>query len=73
MGSSRHDIPDGDLYEEERPSINVAPRRRWPWAAAVVALAVAAVAGGIAVAGNMGSAEPARSTAGVWRRQRQRR
>jgi hypothetical protein len=33
--------------------------RRWPWVAAVLALAVAAVAGGVAVAGNMGPAEPA--------------
>ena len=64
MGSSSHDIPDGDYYEDG-PSNDAAPRRRWPWAAAVVALAVAAVAGGVAVAGNMGSADPARSTAGV--------
>jgi hypothetical protein len=65
MGSSNHDIPDGDPYEEEWPPNNAAPRRRWPWAAAVVALAVAAAAGGVAVAGNMGSAKPARSTAEV--------
>ena len=65
MGSNSHDFPEGDLYEDERPSIDAAPRRRWPWAAAVVALAVAAVAGGVAVAGNMVSADPARSTAGV--------
>ena len=65
MGSSNHGIPDGDSYEEEWPSNDAAPRRRWPWAAAVVALAVAAIAGGVAVAGNMGSADQARSTAGV--------
>jgi len=65
MGSNSHDFPEGDLYEDERPSIDAAPRRRWPWAAAVVALAVAAVAGGVAVAGNMGSADPDRSTVGV--------
>lgn len=64
MGSSSRDIADGDYYEDG-PSNDAAPRRRWPWAAAVVALAVAAVAGGVAVAGNMGSADPARSTAGV--------
>ena len=61
MGSSGQDIPDGDFYDEERPPNDAAPRRRWPWAAAVVALAVAAVAGGVAVAGTMGPAEPARS------------
>ncbi|MGO4191645.1 hypothetical protein AB4Y67_08240 [Arthrobacter sp. YAF17] len=64
MGSSNHGIPDGDPYDEG-PSNDAAPRRRWPWAAAVVALAVAAVAGGVAVAGNMVSADPARSTTGV--------
>ena len=64
MGSSSRDIADGDCYEDG-PSNGAEPRRRWPWAAAVVALAVAAVAGGVAVAGNMGSADPARSTAGV--------
>ena len=66
MGSSSHNIPDGDPYEEG-PSNDAGTRRRWPWAAAVVALAVAAVAGGVAVAGNMGSADlaPAGSTAGV--------
>lgn len=65
MGSSNQYIPDGDPYEEEEPSHDAAPRRRWPWAAAVVVLALAAVAGGVAVAGNMVSADPARSTAGV--------
>lgn len=64
MGSGNQDLPDGDLYQDEWPQKNAAPRRRWPWAAAVVALAVAAVAGG-AVAGTMGSAAPARSTAEV--------
>ncbi|MET1063962.1 MAG: hypothetical protein ABWX85_03230, partial [Arthrobacter sp.] len=50
------------------PSHGGRERRRWPLAAAVAALALAAVAGGVAVAGNMGSANPdpaAASTAGV--------
>lgn len=67
MGSGSHDNPGGDPYDDE-PSSDAGRRRRWPWAAAVVALAVAAVAGGVAVAGNMGSAGPAPaagSTTGV--------
>jgi len=55
MDSNNHDLPGGDPWDEE-PS-NTGARRRWPWAAAVVALAVAAVAGGVAVAGNMGSVD----------------
>ncbi|MHA7221030.1 hypothetical protein ACX80S_01650 [Arthrobacter sp. RHLT1-20] len=67
MGSGSHDIPGRDPYGEE-PSNDAGARRRWPWAVAVVALAVAAVAGGVVVAGTMGSADQAPaagSTAGV--------
>ncbi|MEO3932791.1 hypothetical protein WMO79_08265 [Micrococcaceae bacterium Sec7.4] len=67
MGSGGHDIPGRDPSDDE-PASDAGRRRRWPWAAAVVALAVAAVAGGVAVAGTMGSADPAPaagSTAGV--------
>jgi hypothetical protein len=55
MDSNNHDLPDGDPWDDG-PSKDAGARRRWPWAAAVVALAVAAVASGVAVAGNMGSA-----------------
>lgn len=67
MDSNNHDFPDGDPYDEEL-SPDTAARRRWPWAVAVVALAVAAVAGGVAVAGNMGAVDRspvAASTAAV--------
>ena len=67
MDSNNHDLPGGDPWDDE-PSNDTGARRRWPWAAAVVALAVAAVAGGVAVAGNMGSvdrAPAAASTAAV--------
>lgn len=67
MGSGSHDIPGSDPYDDE-PSNDAAAHRRWPWVVAVVALAVAAVAGGVAVAGTMGSAGPAPaagSTTGV--------
>ncbi len=67
MDSNNHDLPGGDPWDDE-PSKAAGARRRWPWAAAVVALAVAAVAGGVAVAGNMGSADrttAAASTAAV--------
>ena len=67
MDSNNHDLPGGDPWDDE-PSNDTGARRRWPWAAAVVALAVAAVAGGVAVAGNMGSADrttAAASTAAV--------
>ncbi|HSN37755.1 MAG TPA: hypothetical protein VLT34_15515, partial [Arthrobacter sp.] len=41
-------------------SAAVAPRRRWPWIAAILALAVAAGTAGVLVAGNLASApEPA--------------
>ncbi|MET1021454.1 MAG: hypothetical protein ABWX69_04560 [Arthrobacter sp.] len=59
---SRYDLPAGDRYDDE-PSDGARERRRWPWAAAVVALAVAAVAGSVAVAGNMGSVTPAPAAA----------
>lgn len=58
MNSNNHDLPVGDPRDGE-PSRGTGARRRWPWAAAVVALAVAAVAGGVAVAGTMRSADPA--------------
>lgn len=67
MDSNNHDLPGGDPWDDE-PSKNAGARRRWPWAAAIVALAVAAVAGGVAVAGNMGSVDrtpAAASTAAV--------
>ncbi|MFF2031200.1 hypothetical protein [Arthrobacter sp. NPDC058192] len=67
MDSNNHDLPGGDPWDDE-PSTGTGARRRWPWAAAIVALAVAAVAGGVAVAGNMGSAgraPAAASTAAV--------
>ncbi|SDL83100.1 hypothetical protein [Arthrobacter sp. ok362] len=56
MDSNNSDLPGGDPWDDE-PSKDTGARRRWPWAAAVVALAVAAVAGGVAVAGNMGSVD----------------
>lgn len=67
MDSNNHDLPGRDPWDEE-PSKDAASRRHWPWAAAVVALAVVAVAGGVAVAGNMGSVDrtpAAASTAAV--------
>ena len=62
MDSNNHNLPGGDPWDDE-PSKDARARRRWPWAAAVVALAVAAVAGGVAVAGNMGSADRTTSAA----------
>jgi hypothetical protein len=66
MNSNNHDLPGRDPWDEE-PSKDARSHRRWPWAAAVVALAVAAVAGGVAVAGNMGSVDrtPAAASAAV--------
>ena len=67
MDSNNLDLPGTDSYDEE-PSKGAGTHRRWPWAAAVVALAVAAVAGSVAMTGNMGSGDQpsaADSTAGV--------
>jgi hypothetical protein len=62
MNANNYDLPDGDP-SGDRPSPHTGTSRRWPWAAALVALAVAAVAGGVAVAGNMGPASPAPAAA----------
>lgn len=62
MDSHNLDLPDADSYDEELSTDNRA-RRRWPLAAAVVILALAAVAGGVAVAGNFRSAGPAPAAA----------
>jgi hypothetical protein len=62
MNANNYDLPGGDPSGDE-PSPHSGARRRWPWAAALVALALAAVAGGVAVAGNMGSANPAPAAA----------
>ena len=56
MDSHNLDLPDTDSYDEELSTDNRA-RRRWPLAAAVVIVALAAVAGGVAVAGNFRSAD----------------
>ncbi|KQN86343.1 hypothetical protein [Arthrobacter sp. Leaf69] len=62
MDSHNLDLPDTDSYDEELSTGNRA-RRRWPLAAAVVIVALAAVAGGVAVAGNFRSADPAPAAA----------
>ncbi|MCX6500429.1 MAG: hypothetical protein NTU93_16790 [Arthrobacter sp.] len=65
MDSNNYDLPGKDAYDDE-PAKGARARRRWPWAVGAVALVAAAFAGGVAVAGNMGSADPAASsTAGV--------
>jgi hypothetical protein len=67
MDSNNHDLNGVALHDEEPPA-GPGARRRWPLAAAVVIVALAAVAGGIAVAGNFRSADPvpvAASTAAV--------
>lgn len=62
MDSSKHDLTGGESYDDEQPAVN-GTRRRWPLAAAVVIVALAAVAGGVAVAGNFRSAGPAPAAA----------
>lgn len=62
MDSSKHDFPGGEPYDDEQPA-GSGTRRRWPLAAAVVIVALAAVAGGVAVAGNFRSADPAPAAA----------
>ena len=62
MEPGSNETPGEDFFEEE-PSDNSGTRRRWPWAAALVALALAAVGGGVAVAGNMRPAERAPAAA----------
>lgn len=62
MDSSKHDLTGGESYDDEQPAVN-GTRRRWPLAAAVVIVALAAVAGGVAVAGNMRPADPAPAAA----------
>jgi hypothetical protein len=62
MDSNKLDLPDTDSYDEELSTDNRS-RRRWPLAAAVVVVALAAVAGGVAVAGNFRSADPAPAAA----------
>lgn len=52
MEPGNNNLPDADLFEEE-PANDGGARRRWPWAAAIVALALAVVGAGVAVAGNM--------------------
>ena len=58
MDSNNHDLRSRDAYDDE-PSKRTGARRRWPWAVGAVALAAAAFAGGVAVAGNHGITEPA--------------
>lgn len=62
MDSSNRDLPGGEPYDDEQPA-GTGTRRRWPLAAAVVIVALAAVAGGVAVAGNMRPADPAPAAA----------
>ncbi|NUU30760.1 hypothetical protein [Arthrobacter sp. C9C5] len=62
MDSSKHDLSGGEPYDDEQPA-GTGTRRRWPLAAAVVIVALAAVAGGVAVAGNMRPADPAPAAA----------
>ena len=62
MDSNKHDYPGGEPYYDEQ-SAETGARRRWPLAAAVVIVALAAVAGGVAVAGNFRSADPAPAAA----------
>lgn len=56
MDSRNDDIFGGDPSDDAAPA-GAGTRRRWPWVAAVVALALAAVAGGVAVAGTLRPAD----------------
>ena len=52
MDSSKQDLPGGEPGDDEQQAGN-GTRRRWPLAAAVIIVALVAVAGGVAVAGNI--------------------
>ncbi|AOT04084.1 hypothetical protein [Arthrobacter sp. U41] len=58
MDSGNHDILDRDPHDDGAAA-GTAARRRWPWVVAAVALVAVAAAGGIAMAGNLGSGAPA--------------
>ena len=58
MDSSKQDLPGGEPGDDEQQAGN-GTRRRWPLAAAVIIVALVAVAGGVAVAGNIRAADPA--------------
>ncbi|MDQ0756844.1 hypothetical protein [Arthrobacter sp. B3I4] len=67
MDSHKLDLPgedaNGDEAYDNQPSGGSSTRRRWPWAVAGVAIALAAVGGGVALAGNMRSSDPAPAAA----------